>query len=214
MDNFLNALSTANAYKDMYNLVEATAAEKAAQVASKATANIDQQKYQKCIAILQKYANGQVPEWNQNDIDVLLKTLNDAGFSDKALQKINPMLNSAKKQLNASQSQNNGAQQNQQQAQDTNATQNTTAQETAQNNTANKQQSVLQKGAEQVNSTLQQKETPQETNAAENTKGDFRKLDRATQEQIAKFVKRFEPQDLIDGINKYYDYYAKNLKDK
>lgn len=211
MDNFLNALSTANAYKDMYNLVEATAAEKAAKVASKATANIDQQKYQKCIAILQKYANGQVPEWNQNDIDALLKTLNDAGFSDKALQKINPMLNSAKKQLSSSQSQNNGAQQNQQQqAQDTTATQ-----ETAQNgNTANKQQSVLQKGAEQVNSTLQQKETPQENNAAENTKGNYKNLDRATQDQIMKFVQRFEPQDLIDGINKYYNYYAKNLKDK
>ena len=78
---------------------EATAKEKAAQKAQGATANINQQSYEKCINILQKYANGQVPEWDPKDLDTLLKLLNDAGFSDKALQKINPILNNAKKQL-------------------------------------------------------------------------------------------------------------------
>ena len=78
---------------------EATAKEKAAQKAQDATANINQQSYEKCINILQKYANGQVPEWDPKDLDTLLKLLNDAGFSDKALQKINPILNNAKKQL-------------------------------------------------------------------------------------------------------------------
>ena len=86
-DTFLNAFN------------EATAKEKAAQKAQGATANINQQSYEKCINILQKYANGQVPEWDPKDIDELLKRLNDAGFSDKALQKINPILNNAKKQL-------------------------------------------------------------------------------------------------------------------
>ena len=86
-DMFLNAFN------------EATAKEKAAQKAQGATANINQQSYEKCINILQKYANGQVPEWDPKDIDELLKRLNDAGFSDKALQKINPILNNAKKQL-------------------------------------------------------------------------------------------------------------------
>lgn len=86
-DIFLNAFN------------EATAKEKAAQKAQGATANINQQSYEKCINILQKYANGQVPEWDPKDIDELLKLLNDAGFSDKALQKINPILNNAKKQL-------------------------------------------------------------------------------------------------------------------
>ena len=86
-DTFLNAFN------------EATAQEKAAQKAQGATANINQQSYEKCINILQKYANGQVPEWNPKDLDTLLKLLNDAGFSDKALQKINPILNNAKKQL-------------------------------------------------------------------------------------------------------------------
>ena len=86
-DTFLNAFN------------EATAKEKAAQKAQGATANINQQSYEKCINILQKYANGQVPEWDPKDIDTLLKLLNDAGFSDKALQKINPILNNAKKQL-------------------------------------------------------------------------------------------------------------------
>ena len=86
-DIFLNAFN------------EATAKEKAAQKAQGATANINQQSYKKCINILQKYANGQVPEWDPKDIDELLKRLNDAGFSDKALQKINPILNNAKKQL-------------------------------------------------------------------------------------------------------------------
>lgn len=93
-DTFLNAFN------------EATAQEKAAQKAQGATANINQQSYEQCINILQKYANGQVPEWNQEDIDTLLKSLNDAGFSDKALQKINPILNNAKKQLQTSQSAN------------------------------------------------------------------------------------------------------------
>lgn len=86
-DTFLNAFN------------EATAKEKAAQKAQGATANINQQSYEKCINILQKYANGQVPEWDPKDLDTLLKLLNDAGFSDKALQKINPILNNAKKQL-------------------------------------------------------------------------------------------------------------------
>lgn len=86
-DMFLNAFN------------EATAKEKAAQKAQGATANINQQSYEKCINILQKYANGQVPEWDPKDLDTLLKLLNDAGFSDKALQKINPILNNAKKQL-------------------------------------------------------------------------------------------------------------------
>ena len=86
-DIFLNAFN------------EATAKEKAAQKAQGATANINQQSYEKCINILQKYANGQVPEWDPKDLDTLLKLLNDAGFSDKALQKINPILNNAKKQL-------------------------------------------------------------------------------------------------------------------
>ena len=86
-DIFLNAFN------------EATAKEKAAQKAQDATANINQQSYEKCINILQKYANGQVPEWDPKDLDTLLKLLNDAGFSDKALQKINPILNNAKKQL-------------------------------------------------------------------------------------------------------------------
>lgn len=86
-DTFLNAFN------------EATAKEKAAQKAQSATANINQQSYEKCINILQKYANGQVPEWDPKDLDTLLKLLNDAGFSDKALQKINPILNNAKKQL-------------------------------------------------------------------------------------------------------------------
>lgn len=86
-DIFLNAFN------------EATAKEKAAQKAQSATANINQQSYEKCINILQKYANGQVPEWVPKDLDTLLKLLNDAGFSDKALQKINPILNNAKKQL-------------------------------------------------------------------------------------------------------------------
>lgn len=93
-DTFLNAFN------------EATAQEKAAQKAQGATANINQQSYEQCINILQKYANGQVPEWNQKDINTLLKLLNDAGFSDKALQKINPILNNAKKQLQTSQSAN------------------------------------------------------------------------------------------------------------
>lgn len=86
-DTFLNAFN------------EATAQEKAAQKAQGATANINQQSYEQCINILQKYANGQVPEWDPKDLDTLLKLLNDAGFSDKALQKINPILNNAKKQL-------------------------------------------------------------------------------------------------------------------
>lgn len=86
-DIFLNAFN------------EATAKEKAAQKAQSATANINQQSYEKCINILQKYANGQVPEWDPKDLDTLLKLLNDSGFSDKALQKINPILNNAKKQL-------------------------------------------------------------------------------------------------------------------
>lgn len=86
-DIFLNAFN------------EATAKEKAAQKAQGATANINQQSYEKCINILQKYANGQVPEWDPKDLDTLLNLLNDAGFSDKALQKINPILNNAKKQL-------------------------------------------------------------------------------------------------------------------
>lgn len=90
-DTFLNAFN------------EATAKEKAAQKAQGATANINQQSYEKCINILQKYANGQVPEWDPNDLDTLLKLLNDAGFSDKALQKVNPILNTAKKQLQAQQ---------------------------------------------------------------------------------------------------------------
>lgn len=184
MDNFLDAFSTANAYKDIYKIVEATAAEKAAQTASKATANIDQQKYQKCIAILQKYANGQVPEWNQNDIDVLLKTLNDAGFSDKALQKINPMLNSAKKQLNASQSQNNGAQQNQQPQ-----SSNTASQEPAQNNTNNAQQS--QQNAEQVNSEPQQTEQKPKGNAANVNK---------YKGYLRTMLKDANPEDLIAAI--------------
>lgn len=93
-DTFLNAFN------------EATAQEKAAQKAQGATANINQQSYEKCINILQKYANGQVPEWNPKDLDTLLKLLNDAGFSDKALQKINPILNNAKKQLQSPQSAN------------------------------------------------------------------------------------------------------------
>lgn len=78
---------------------EATAQEKAAQKAQGATANINQQSYEQCINILQKYANGQVPEWDLDDLNTLLELLNDAGFSDKALQKINPILNNAKKQL-------------------------------------------------------------------------------------------------------------------
>lgn len=86
-DTFLNAFN------------EATAQEKAAQKAQGATANINQQSYEQCINILQKYANGQVPEWDLKDLDTLLSLLNDAGFSDKALQKINPILNNAKKQL-------------------------------------------------------------------------------------------------------------------
>lgn len=86
-DTFLNAFN------------EATAQEKAAQKAQGATANINQQSYEQCINILQKYANGQVPEWDPKDLDTLLELLNDAGFSDKALQKINPILNNAKKQL-------------------------------------------------------------------------------------------------------------------
>ena len=86
-DTFLNAFN------------EATAQEKAAQKAQGATANINQQSYEQCINILQKYANGQVPEWDLNDLNTLLELLNDAGFSDKALQKINPILNNAKKQL-------------------------------------------------------------------------------------------------------------------
>lgn len=90
-DTFLNAFN------------EATAQEKAAQKAQGATANINQQSYEQCINILQKYANGQVPEWDPNDLDTLLKLLNDAGFSDKALQKINPILNNAKKQIQAQQ---------------------------------------------------------------------------------------------------------------
>lgn len=93
-DTFLNAFN------------EATAQEKAAQKAQGATANINQQSYEKCINILQKYANGQVPEWNPKDLDTLLKLLNDAGFSDKALQKINPILNNAKKQVQSPQSAN------------------------------------------------------------------------------------------------------------
>lgn len=90
-DTFLNAFN------------EATAQEKAAQKAQGATANINQQSYEQCINILQKYANGQVPEWDPNDLDTLLELLNDAGFSDKALQKINPILNNAKKQIQAQQ---------------------------------------------------------------------------------------------------------------
>lgn len=90
-DTFLNAFN------------EATAQEKAAQKAQGATANINQQSYEQCINILQKYANGQVPEWDPNDLDTLLKLLNDAGFSDKALQKINPILNNAKKQIQSQQ---------------------------------------------------------------------------------------------------------------
>ena len=86
-DTFLNAFN------------EATAQEKAEQKAQGATANINQQSYEQCINILQKYANGQVPEWDLNDLNTLLELLNDAGFSDKALQKINPILNNAKKQL-------------------------------------------------------------------------------------------------------------------
>lgn len=86
-DTFLNAFN------------EATAQEKAAQKAQGATANINQQSYEQCINILQKYANGQVTEWDIKDLDTLLSLLNDAGFSDKALQKINPILNNAKKQL-------------------------------------------------------------------------------------------------------------------
>ena len=82
---------------------EATAQEKAAQKAQGATANINQQSYEQCINILQKYANGQVPEWDLNDLNTLLELLNDAGFSDKALQKINPILNNAKKQIQAQQ---------------------------------------------------------------------------------------------------------------
>ena len=82
---------------------EATAQEKAAQKAQGATANINQQSYEQCINILQKYANGQVPEWDPNDLNTLLELLNDAGFSDKALQKINPILNNAKKQIQAQQ---------------------------------------------------------------------------------------------------------------
>lgn len=186
MDNFLNAFNTANTYK----MPEATAAEKAAQLASKATANIDQQKYQKCIAILQKYANGQVPEWNQNDIDTLLKILNDAGFSDKALQKINPMLNSAKKQLNASQSQNNEAQQNQQQAQQ-NTTQNNT---TMQNNTNDNQQSqqfASQADAKQMNSTPQQTEQKSKGNAANVNK---------YKGYLKTMLKDANPEDLIAAI--------------
>lgn len=90
-DIFLNAFN------------EATAQEKAAQKAQGATANINQQSYEQCINILQKYANGQVPEWDLNDLNTLLELLNDAGFSDKALQKINPILNNAKKQIQAQQ---------------------------------------------------------------------------------------------------------------
>lgn len=82
---------------------EATAQEKAAQKAQGATANINQQSYEQCINILQKYANGQVPEWDPNDLNTLLELLNDAGFSDKALQKINPILNNAKKQIQTQQ---------------------------------------------------------------------------------------------------------------
>jgi hypothetical protein len=93
-DTFLNAFN------------EATAQEKAAQKAQGVTANINQQSYEQCINILQKYANGQVPEWDPKDLDTLLELLNDAGFSDKALQKINPILNNAKKQLQTSQSTN------------------------------------------------------------------------------------------------------------
>ena len=90
-DTFLNAFK------------EATAQEKAAQKAQGATANINQQSYEQCINILQKYANGQVPEWDPNDLNTLLELLNNAGFSDKALQKINPILNNAKKQIQAQQ---------------------------------------------------------------------------------------------------------------
>lgn len=139
----------------------------------------------------------------------------------KTLQNMNASINAKIKSLEQPEQNNQQQIQQQQQqtqqntAQDNTAAQNTTPQETTQNETTtNEQQSVLQKGAEQVNSTLQQKETPQENNAAENTKGDYKKLDRATQNQIMTFVQRFNPQDLIDGINKYYNYYAKNLKDK
>lgn len=185
MDNFLDAFNTANTYK----VSEATAAEKAAQLASKATTNIDQQKYQKCITILQKYANGQVPEWDQNDIDTLLKTLNDAGFSDKALQKINPILNSAKKQLNASQSQSNNAQQSQQLQNSAVQNSDTASQESTQNNS--QQQTILQKDAGPVNSAPQQAEQKPKGNAANVNR--YKKY-------LKTMLKDANPEDLIAAI--------------